>query len=465
MAYVVYMSHSLQYQRITEMGSIMDYRDQLKYIKSHQKKEQMAGRRKNKKHRPERRNNIKDSDIRYVNASRPEYNKPKKRPERKQRHIEEPVKKVSVLNKFLWLVQIAASVFFMASMTILRILPLLYMIVIGVVLLLLIILVRSMQKRAARSRKKKSGGKGIALVLSALLVTVGLYGLKVNAALDTIAIGEESGEYVKEHEISVTEKPFNVYISGIDVYGDITKESRSDVNLIATINPKTHKILLTTTPRDYYVTIPGVSGEAKDKLTHAGTYGVDTSIATLENLYDTEIPFFVRVNFTSVEEIVNVLGGIDVESELEFTTSKAAGEVVDVKKGMNHFNGKQALAFVRERKAFATGDNQRGKNQQALLTALIKKTMSPAIVLHANEMINSVSGNADTNLSENQIKSLVRNQIGTMKGWDIESVAAQGDDTGKQYCYSYSGAPLYVTVPYEDSVNEIKGKMSQLLGN
>ena len=120
----------------------------------------------------------------------------------------------------------------------------------------------------------------------------------------------------------VTDEPFNVYISGIDVYGEITKESRSDVNLIATINPKTHKILLTTTPRDYYIQIPGVSEGQSDKLTHAGIYGIDTSIATLENLYDTEIPFYVRVNFTSVEEIVDVMGGVDVESELAFTTGE-----------------------------------------------------------------------------------------------------------------------------------------------
>ena len=158
------------------------------------------------------------------------------------------------------------------------------------------------------------------------------------------------------------------------------------------------------------------------------------------------------------------MGGVDVESELAFTTSKAAGEVVDVKEGTNHFNGKQALAFVRERKALATGDNQRGKNQQALLTAMIKKAMSPLVLFRANSMINSVAGNAETNLSEAQIKSLIRMQISEMKGWKIESIAAEGDDSGKQYCFSYSGAPLYVTVPYEDSVNEIREKIEKTFG-
>lgn len=408
----------------------MEYRDQLEYIKSHRSEDgaQRKGQQRKKNRRPQK-------------------------------------GKIGIVNHLLWGIQIAASVFFIGAMKILGILPKFYMIGVGILLLLFVFFVKALQRRASRSRKKRCQGKGLAFLLSVVLIVVGLYGLKVNAALDKIAIGEENGDNVKQHMIPVTKQPFNVYISGIDVYGDLEQESRSDVNLIATINPKTHKILLTTTPRDYYVTIPGVSGESKDKLTHAGNYGVNTSMATLENLYNTEIPFYIRVNFTSVEEIVDVMGGIDVESELAFTTSKAAGEVVDVKEGMNHFNGKQALAFVRERKALATGDNQRGKNQQALLTALIKKTMSPMILLRANSMINSVAGNADTNLSEEQIKSLIRMQIGEMEGWDIESIAAEGDDTGKQYCYSYSGGPLYVTVPYERSVEEIQNKMEEVLGD
>lgn len=219
-------------------------------------------------------------------------------------------------------------------------------------------------EKAARSRKRTSSGKGLSLAASVILILLGFYSLKVNAALDQIAVGEESGNYKEEHALSVTDRPFNVYISGIDVYGEITKESRSDVNLIATVNPQKHKILLTTTPRDYYVTIPGISGDQKDKLTHAGIYGIDASIATLENLYGIDIPFYVRVNFTSVEEIVDVLGGVDVESELAFTTGEEAGVVMDVKEGKNHFNGKEALAFVRERKALATGDNQRGKTSR-----------------------------------------------------------------------------------------------------
>ncbi|MCF2554870.1 LCP family protein [Faecalicatena contorta] len=372
-------------------------------------------------------------------------------------------RKAGKLDRLLWAVQLVSSAFFAGAMVILGILPLKYMAVLIVVILLLLLLVRSMQKRALKSRKKKRSGKGIAVIASLVFLVGGFYALKVNAALDKIATGEESGQYVQAHAMEVTEQPFNVYISGIDVYGEITQESRSDVNLIATINPKTHKILLTTTPRDYYVTIPGVSGEKRDKLTHAGIYGIDTSIATLENLYETDIPFYVRVNFTSVEEIVDVMGGVDVESELAFTTGEEAGAIVEVKEGKNHFTGKEALAFVRERKALAAGDNQRGKNQQALLTGLIKQAISPMIIFRANDMINSVTGNAETNMSEAQIKSLIRMQIGDMKGWEIESMAATGDDSGKKNCYSYSGGPLYVTVPDMSSVEAIKTRMQEIM--
>ena len=160
-------------------------------------------------------------------------------------------------------------------------------------------------------------------------------------------------------DVEVQDEAFSVYISGIDVFGAIETNSRSDVNIIAVVNPKTHQILLVTTPRDYYVEIPGISGGQKDKLTHAGIYGVDASMATLEELYDTELEFYARVNFTSLIEIVDALGGVDVESEYAFTTSSDSGMVINVNQGTNHFNGEEALAFSRERQNVPGGDNQR----------------------------------------------------------------------------------------------------------
>ena len=259
----------------------------------------------------------------------------------------------------------------------------------------------------------------------------------------------------KSQDVEVKDECFSVYISGIDVYGAIETNSRSDVNIIAEVNPTSHQILLITTPRDYYVEIPGISGGQKDKLTHAGIYGVDRSMATLDQLYGTDLDFYARVNFTSLIDIVDALGGVDVESELAFTTSEESGLVMNVVQGTNHFNGKQALAFSRERQNVPGGDNQRGKDQQAVITAMIKKMVSPAILTGANEILTSVSGNVDTNMSMEQIQKLIKTQIAEAPTWSIKSMAAEG--TGDmQMCYSYSGSELYVMQPNQESIDAIK---------
>lgn len=257
-------------------------------------------------------------------------------------------------------------------------------------------------------------------------------------------------------DVKVADDTFTVYISGIDVYGAIETNSRSDSNIIATVNPTTHQILLVTTPRDYYVEIPGVSGGQKDKLTHAGIYGVDASMATLEELYDTEIDFYARVNFTSFVQMIDALGGVDVISEQAFTTSDDSGLVMNVAQGENHFTGQQALAFSRERMNVDGGDFQRGKNQQAVIIAMIKKMVSPAILTGANEILSSISGNVDTNMSQEQIQELIKSQLAGGGAWDIKSMAAEGtgDD---QECYSSPGSILYVTQPDLNTVTAIKG--------
>ncbi|MDD2981471.1 MAG: LCP family protein [Hespellia sp.] len=270
-----------------------------------------------------------------------------------------------------------------------------------------------------------------------------IYSYEIKTDVDTSA-----------QEVAVDDT-FAVYISGIDVYGAIETNSRSDVNIIAFVNPTSHQVLLVTTPRDYYVVLPGISGDQKDKLTHAGIYGVDASMTTLEQLYNTSIDFYARVNFTSLVDIVDTLGGVDVNSEYAFTTSADSGLVMNVEQGINHFDGQQALAFSRERQNVPNGDNQRGKDQQAVITAMIKKMVSPTMLVNANGIINSVSGNVDTNMSMDQIQELVKTQLGSNPSWNIVSMAAEG--TGdSQYCYSYAGQPLYVTQPDEASVSAIQ---------
>ena len=251
---------------------------------------------------------------------------------------------------------------------------------------------------------------------------------------------------------SVTE-PFNVYISGIDVYGPISTNSRSDVNIIATVNPKTRQVLLTTTPRDYYVLLPGVSGNQRDKLTHAGIYGVDVSMATLEQLYN-----YARVNFTSLIEIVDTLGGIDVNSEYAF---EAQG--YSFQKGVNHLNGKQALAFSRERHSFASGDNQRGKNQEAVITAIINKMLDPSMLTKAMDIVKELDDCVETNVSMDQLSKLIQMQLNSGGSWSILTDNAIGTGDSNT-CYSSGSQMLYVMNPNEVSVSSISSKINRILG-
>ena len=260
-----------------------------------------------------------------------------------------------------------------------------------------------------------------------------------------------------EQETADVEEPFNVYISGIDVDGPITTNSRSDVNIIMTVNPNTKKILLTTTPRDYYVQIPDISGEQRDKLTHAGIYGVDASMRTLEQLYGIDISYYARVNFSSLVKIVDTLGGVDVDSDFEFDA-----QGYHFQKGMNHLDGKQALAFSRERYSFEDGDNQRGKDQEKVLTAILNKAMSPAILSNASALIADVSDSVQTNMTQEEMAKFIKMQLNDGASWTIESQAASGNgDT--QACYSSGDQPLYVMWPDEAVVQSISAKMNEIL--
>lgn len=258
---------------------------------------------------------------------------------------------------------------------------------------------------------------------------------------------------------SLVKEPFTMYISGLDVYEDTGEDAgqRSDVNIIAVVNPNTHQILLVTTPRDYYVPIPGVSEGLPDKLTHAGSYGIDTSMETLGELYETNINYYAQLNFTALIEIVDILGGLDVYSELAFTTHPDSGHVVDVKEGLNHFNGVEALAFARERQNVPGGDMQRGKDQQAVITAMIKKMLSPSMLLKANSIFETVSRNVQTNVSQDQINALIRYQLDKNPKWSILSLSAEGEP-GEGPCYSAGGEVLSVVYPDETSIQNIIDK-------
>ncbi len=265
--------------------------------------------------------------------------------------------------------------------------------------------------------------------------------------LYTYEITKEVQDFSKD--VNVTNEVFNVFISGIDTTGPVSTVSRSDVNMIVTVNPKTKQILMTSIPRDYYVTLANKG--KKDKLTHAGLGGVENSVKTLENFLGIDINYYARVNFTSLIKMVDALGGIDVESPVAFTTMHGG---YHIKKGTNHLNGDEALGFVRERYGLANGDNDRVKNQQRVLTAMLEKMMSPAVITNYSKVLDSIAGSFETNMSSSEITSLLKMQLNDMAKWDIMQIQLSG--TGKQMtggAYMPNNR-LYYMIPDQDSVNE-----------
>lgn len=263
-------------------------------------------------------------------------------------------------------------------------------------------------------------------------------------------------------DITITMSPFILYISGIDQWGSVSSaRGRSDVNQLVVVNPKTNHILLVNTPRDYYVQLAGTTG-LKDKLTHAGIYGIDKSIETLENLYDIDITHYLRVNFDTVIQVVDVIGGIDINSDKAFRAY--TNRNVYVEKGWNHFGGAQALAYARERYAYTTGDHHRGANQQQVITAILDKvTKSNVLISKYNSILNTLNGSFQTDMSMNEITSFIKYQLDKMPLWKIDSIAVTGSGS-MDYTYSMgSKYKLYVMEPNMSSVETAKAKMNEVL--
>lgn len=266
----------------------------------------------------------------------------------------------------------------------------------------------------------------------------------------------------EENKINISKEPFILYISGIDQYGNVTSvRGRSDVNQIAVINPKTNHILLVNTPRDYYVQLAGTTG-LRDKLTHAGIYGIDKSINTLENLYGIDINHYVRVNFNTLIKVVDVIGGIDIESDSSFTCR--ADKKTRIQKGWNHLNGKQALAYSRERYAYLTGDHHRGANQQQVITAIINKVgTSKVLISKYNSILNTLNGSFQTDMSMDMITSFIRYQLDKMPSWNVESIAVTGFNSSN-YTYSMgTNYKLYVMEPDYNSIASVKQRINEVL--
>ena len=259
---------------------------------------------------------------------------------------------------------------------------------------------------------------------------------------------------------NITE-PFIIYISGSDSRGTLNDTARSDVNMIAVINPKENKILLVNIPRDYYVQLHGTTGE-KDKLTHAGIYGVNMSKDTIADLFDVNIDYFVKVGFSTVIKSVDLVGGIDIYSDKDLTCHTNKSCVFH--EGTQHVNGECALAFSRERYAYTTGDRHRGENQQQVITKLVEKFSSPSVLTKYNSILNSLNGSFQTNLSYNDITSLIKDEATSFSKWNVESISVDGTGASMP-TYSMGSQKLYVMIPDENTVNNAKNKIKEYMNN
>ena len=337
-----------------------------------------------------------------------------------------------------------------------QMLPVLYLVIITALLVLLWLLVRKCL--ASRS------GAVVARVLSVLLCAALAVGC-VWAQQGLTALGSmTSGLLTGAEANKITKEPFVVYLSGVDNRGELTEKARSDVNILAVVNPTTKQAALINTPRDYYVDLAGT--DSKDKLTHAGLYGVETSMATLGNLYGVNVEHYLRINFAGFINIIDAIGGVDVYSDQAFTSVGSPGyyDPTTFAEGWNHLDGKSALAFARERHAFKTGDIQRGINQMKVIDAMVNKLKSPALLMGFSKLMDAAADCFVTSLSQEQISALVRMQLGDLANWDIQSYTVTGSGAKSTKCYSAKGQSLYVMKPDENSVNEAKALIAAVLG-
>lgn len=273
--------------------------------------------------------------------------------------------------------------------------------------------------------------------------------------IHTIKIRKENTKEKENENVNVSKTPFTVFISGIDTYGAISKVSRSDVNIIATVNPISNEVLLTTIPRDYYVQLDGTTGY-KDKLTHAGIYGIDKSVKTIENLLNTKINYYVRVNFDSVVKLVDEIGGVNIYSDRNL-------KFCDIKQGYNYLDGKCALRFARERHSYETGDRHRGENQEEVIRAIIEKvSKSNTILTKYNTILTNLQNSFESNVSPKTIKDYIKMQIKDMPSWNVKNLNLNGYDS-HNYTYSYKGSKLYVMEPDYNTVNKAKKIINGML--
>ena len=261
----------------------------------------------------------------------------------------------------------------------------------------------------------------------------------------------------------ITSKPFNVLISGSDTRGGFDENGRSDVIMVATVNPKTHTILLTSVPRDFYVTTACDAGDrcmqgALDKITHTGIHGTNTTKRTVEQLLGIEINYTFKVGFDTVTELVDILGGVDVYVEPGYATTTSQ---FSVHEGVNHLNAQQALAFARERYSYTEGDRQRTKNQQQVLMGIVKEVTKPSVITNYAAIMDTMANTFSTTMSNEEITDLIKYQLNNNPTWKMEQYMVDG--TGDTLMCAELGDAASVMVPDQSTVKMAKDKINAVL--
>lgn len=382
--------------------------------------------------------------------------------ERKRRRIEKKKKRILKFTRIWALIYLVLLLIFEIALIAMDVIPFKIMFPIMIILGILSVLL-FVQLFFPRV---KNWARGSAMILSTILMVIFMVG--TSYAFGTMSfLNTISSDVHNENSVNVSRKPFNVLITGYDTFGPIDMEGRSDVNMLVTVNPKTHEILLTSIPRDYEVQLANYD-YATDKLTHTGFYSVDDTITAVEDLLDIKINYYVKVNFTTVVKFIDAIGGVDVYSENAFSTSiytpSGGKEYFDVEEGMNHFDGAEALGFARERSAFGDGDNTRVKNQQAVFQAILEKAMkSSTLVMKYGELLDGLKDYMEMNMSSRETRALIKLQLRDNPDWNITRNSVEGHDAS-MVTYTGGSDPVYVMAQDEESLLKAHNMIYKVMG-
>ncbi|MBR6572774.1 MAG: LCP family protein [Clostridia bacterium] len=382
------------------------------------------------------------------------------------KHLKKSAKKsyISLVAKILFILEAIVLPAGLIYMAITQLFPIKYILLFLFLSICLIVFHISM----FLMKTKGAATKVISLVLSILVLLVSSVGTvalgTIHSSFSKIPSEEVETEAVK---INVAKKPFLIYLSGVDTRGggEIKDKALSDVNMVIAVNPKSGKLLMVNIPRDFYVPLEGDPAKM-DKLTHAGTKGVSCSMKTLEALFDIKFNYYVKVNFESVVEVVDTLGGVTVNSEYNFTSyySLDYNTTYTFVKGENDLTGRSALAFARERKNVPGGDRTRGKHQQAIIKAIINKAISPSNLMPSkiSKLVDCVTKHTSTNIAYSEISDLVKLQLDKMPSWDIQTISVDGKGS-TQPTYVTGGLKASVIIPNMETVEAAKIQIKSCL--